>query len=66
MKFFLNTEVKRIDVPYYPSLSLEKILNEFKPPHDIYDYLPDDIDEFNVNSQFVLDVRLSNLIALLL
>ena len=40
----------------YPSLSLEKILEEFRPPHEIYDYLPDEVNEYLVNRQFVLDV----------
>ncbi len=43
-------------MPYYPDLSLEKILEQFPKPHDIYDYLPDEINEFVVNRQFVLDV----------
>ncbi len=41
----------------YPSLSLEKILEEFRPPHEIYNYLPDEVNEYLVNRQFVLDVR---------
>ncbi len=63
---FTNPDVQRIDVPYYPTLSLEKILAEFRPPDAIYEYLPDDVDEFNVNRQFVLDVKLSRSLIFLL
>ncbi len=56
-KHILNPDVQRIDVPHYKGLSLADILAEFPRPHDIYQYLPDDINEFNVNRQFVLDVR---------
>ena len=52
----LNKDVKRIDVPHFDSLSLGKIFAHFAPPNAIYDYLPDDINEFEVNRQFVLDV----------
>jgi hypothetical protein len=48
-KHILNKDVKRVDVPHYPSLSLEKILEQFKKPHKIYEYLPDEVNEFVVN-----------------
>ena len=58
LQHFLNPQVKRIDVPFYPNLSLDKVLAEFRRPHAIYDYLPDEVNEFLVNRQFVLDVSL--------
>ncbi len=56
MKSILNPDVKRINVPHYPGLTLEKILAEFPKQHEIYKYLPEDVNEFVVNRQFVLDV----------
>jgi len=55
----LNNAVNRVDVPHFPSLSLDKILAQFKRPHPIYDFLPDEVNEFVVNRQFVLDVSLA-------
>ena len=43
-------------MPHFPALSLEKILDHFPPPHSIYEFLPDEVNEFVVNRQFVLDV----------
>jgi hypothetical protein len=49
LQHVLNVDVQRIDVPLFPGLSVEDILRQFKRPHDIYDYLPDEIDEFTCN-----------------
>jgi len=51
-----STNIHRIEVPHYQTLALDRILGEFGPPHAIYQYLPDEINEFVANRQFVLDV----------
>ena len=56
MQYITNTDIKCVVVPMFPSLSLEKILTHFRRPHHIYEYLPDEVNEFVVNRQFVLDV----------
>ena len=35
-KHILNKDVKRVDVPHYPNLTLDMILEQFKPPHRIW------------------------------
>ena len=57
-KYITNADIKCVVVPQFPSLALEKVLSRFKRPHPIYEYLPDEVNEFVVNRQFVLDVRL--------
>ena len=48
-KYITNADIKCVVVPQFPSLSLEKVLSRFERPHPIYEYLPDEVNEFVVN-----------------
>ena len=48
-KYITNADIKCVVVPQFPSLALEKVLSRFERPHPIYEYLPDEVNEFVVN-----------------
>jgi len=52
--------VKHIEVPQFQGLSVGKVLAKYKPPHKIYEYLPDDLDDLCVNRSFVFNVSQFN------
>ena len=56
-QFIKMHEVKRIEVPLFPSLTIEKILEKFPAEHDAFKYLPDEVDDLSANRQFILDVN---------
>lgn len=42
-------DVKRVEVPLFPNLTIEKIVEQFPPEHEAFKYLPDEVDDLSAN-----------------